>query len=100
MRVSALAVEQWPAKLVLELLDRARQRRLADVALLRGTREVQRAREGDEIADLLHFHGAIPPEIRATITYTRRNEIPPSYQRRIRRPRIAPTMAGTRTPAV
>jgi hypothetical protein len=55
--VVALAVEQRPAQLVLELLDGAGQRRLADVALLRGAGEVEGARESDEIAHLLHFHG-------------------------------------------
>ena len=63
MRVAALAVEQRPAQLMLELLDRAGQRRLADVALLGGAREIERARQGDEIADLLHFHGRESPSL-------------------------------------
>jgi hypothetical protein len=60
MGVSALAVEERSAQLVLQLLDRTRQRRLAYVALLGGSGEVQRPRQGDEIADLLHLHGGAP----------------------------------------
>ena len=60
MGVAALAVEQGAAELMLELLDGARQGRLADVALLRRPREIQRPGKRDEIAHLLHFHGAIP----------------------------------------
>ena len=48
------------AEFMLELLDGARQGRLADVALLRRPREVQGPGKRDEIAHLLHFHGAIP----------------------------------------
>ena len=58
MGVAALAVEERPAKLMLELLDGAGQRRLADVAALRRAREIELARERDEIADLLHLHRA------------------------------------------
>jgi len=52
----ALAAEQLAAKLLLEPLDRARQRRLGNVALLRRPREVERARRTEKIADLVHFH--------------------------------------------
>ena len=52
----ALAPEQEPAELVLELLDRAGQRRLGDVAVLRGAGEVQGRADREEVADLMHLH--------------------------------------------
>jgi hypothetical protein len=52
----ALAAEQEPAQLLLELLDGAGERRLGDVALLGGAREVERLADREEIADLVHFH--------------------------------------------
>ena len=73
MGVAAFAVEQRTAELVLELLDRAGQSRLADVALLGGAREIQRPRERDEVADLLHFHGSVPSAARRLITRSQRN---------------------------
>jgi hypothetical protein len=36
------------------------QRRLGDVAFLGGAREIQGARRGQEVADLVHFHGYRP----------------------------------------
>ncbi len=57
MRIAALAVEQRAAELMLKLLDGARQRRLADVALLGGAREVQRLAEREKVTDLMEFHG-------------------------------------------
>jgi hypothetical protein len=57
MGVGPLAMEQRPAELGFQLLDLAGQRRLGDVAPLGRAREVQRARQGQEIADLLHLHG-------------------------------------------
>src|SRR6516162_1495410 len=57
----ALASQQEPAELVLELLNRSRQRRLRNVAHLRRTREVQGLRHRQTIADLMHFHvGKLP----------------------------------------
>ena len=56
MRVRPLAVEQRPAELALEKLDRPRQRRLRDVAALGGAREVQFLGDGEEVADLVHLH--------------------------------------------
>ena len=58
----ALAPEQEPAELLLELLDRARQRRLGDVAVLGGAGEVQRLADREEVADLMHFHRRDPTE--------------------------------------
>jgi hypothetical protein len=57
MRIAALAVEKRPAQFVLQLLNGTRQCRLTDIALVSSPGEVQRTRERDEIADLLHFHG-------------------------------------------
>jgi hypothetical protein len=55
--IAPLAVEERSAELVLELLDGAGERRLADVALLRGAGEIEHLRQRHEVADLLHFHG-------------------------------------------
>ncbi len=49
LRGRPLAPEQVAAEFSLELLDRARQRRLGDVALVGGAREVQRPRDGKEV---------------------------------------------------
>ena len=56
VRLVALAVEQQPAQLLLEQLDRAGQRGLGDVALLGRAREVERLAQRHEVADLVHFH--------------------------------------------
>jgi len=55
-RVRPLAPVQVAAEFVLQLADRARQRGLRDIALLGGTREVQRAGDRQEVTDLVHFH--------------------------------------------
>ena len=60
MCVAALAVEEWSAKLVFELLYCAGEGGLTNVALLGRTGEVQRSREGYEVPDLLHFHDGPP----------------------------------------
>ena len=60
MRVRPLAVEQRPAELALEKLDRPRQRRLRDVAALRGAREIQFLGDGEEVANLVHLHRLAP----------------------------------------
>lgn len=52
----ALAPEQKAADLVLELLDRAAERRLGDVAFLGGAREVPRIADGEEISDVVNVH--------------------------------------------
>ncbi|MGY4435470.1 hypothetical protein ACVWWO_007947 [Bradyrhizobium sp. F1.13.1] len=56
LRRRPFAAKQIAAEFGLELLDRARQRRLRHVAVLGGTREVQELRHREEIADLMHFH--------------------------------------------
>src|SRR5215470_15606070 len=56
MRCTPLAADQQPAELCLKLLDGARQRRLRDVALLRGARKVQGLAKRNKIADLVQLH--------------------------------------------
>ncbi len=73
MGIPALAVEKRSAELVLQLLDCAGQCGLADVALLGGAREIQRACKGNEVAHLLHFHGRVPRSSGGEYLY-RRNE--------------------------
>jgi hypothetical protein len=58
VRQRPLAAEQQPVKLLLQLLDRARERWLSDVALLSRAREVQRSRHRKKVANLMHFHRA------------------------------------------
>ena len=60
VRVRPLAVEERPAELALEKLDRPRQRRLRDVAALGGAREVQFLGDGEEVANLVHLHRFVP----------------------------------------
>ena len=58
----ALAAQQQPAKLLFELLDRAGQCRLRDMALLGRAGEIQRVGDRQKIADLMHLHApAVPP---------------------------------------
>src|SRR5262249_22839150 len=52
---AALAVDQRSPQLLFELLDRASQRRLRDVTLLSGPREVQRLAKRNKIADLVQL---------------------------------------------
>src|SRR5262249_41987198 len=53
---AALTSDQQPPELLFEFLDRARERGLRHVALLRGAREVQRLAKGKKISDLIQFH--------------------------------------------
>ena len=59
VRVRPLAVEERPAKLRLQQLDRPCQRGLRDVAALRRAGEVQFPADGQEVADLMHLHSGI-----------------------------------------
>ena len=63
LRVRALAPEQVAAELAFELLDRARQRGLADVALFGAAGEIEVLRDREKIPHLMHFHrsGACDP---------------------------------------
>jgi hypothetical protein len=54
MRQLALAQQQQPAELLLELLDRPGQGRLRDIALLRRTREIQGVGESCGIVPRYH----------------------------------------------
>ena len=56
LRGRAFAPEQVAAQFRLELLDRPRQRRLGDVALVGRAREIQHPRDGEEVAYLMHLH--------------------------------------------
>ena len=56
LRRGAFAPKQIAAEFGFKLLDRPRQRRLGDVAIVSGAREVQQPRDGEEIADLMHLH--------------------------------------------
>ena len=61
MRQLALAAQQQAAKLLFELLDRAGQRRLRDMALLGRAGEIQRVGDRQKIADLMHLHAPAVP---------------------------------------
>ena len=61
LRCRPFAPEQVAAEFGLELLDRPRQRRLRNVALVGGAREIQRPRDGEEVPDLMHFHDRAAP---------------------------------------
>ncbi len=57
----ALAPQEQPAQLLFELLDRAGQRRLRDMALLGRPGEIQGFRNRQEVADLVHLHAVTVP---------------------------------------
>ncbi len=57
----AFAVKQRPAQLRLELLDRAGQRRLGDIALLRRPREARRLAHRQDVTHLMDLHGRSYP---------------------------------------
>ena len=65
------ALENLRAQLLLELLDRDRQRRLADEAMLRRPAEIAFLRDGDDIAQLVERH-------RSALRGTRRIAAPTS----------------------
>jgi hypothetical protein len=60
LRGGTLAAKQITTEFGLELLDRPRQRGLGHVALVGGAREVEHARDGEEVANLMHFHDRTP----------------------------------------
>ena len=60
LRGGPLAAKQVAAEFGLQLLDGPRQRRLRDVALVGGAREVEHARNREEVANLMHLHGRAP----------------------------------------
>src|SRR6516164_2358359 len=63
MRQLALAPQQQPAELLLELLDRPGQGRLRDIAVLRRTREIQGVGDRQKIAHLVHLHATTVPAV-------------------------------------
>ena len=60
LRGGALAAKQIAAEFGLQLLDGPRQRRLRDVALVGGAREVEYTRDRKEVANLMHLHDRAP----------------------------------------
>jgi len=56
LRGRAFAAKKIAAEFCLKLLDRPRQRRLGDIALIRGAGEVEHTRDGEEVANLMHLH--------------------------------------------
>ncbi len=60
LRRRPLAAKQVATEFGLELLDRPRQRRLGDVALVGRAREVEHAGDGEEVANLVHLHDRAP----------------------------------------
>src|SRR5262249_41481554 len=56
MGAASFATDQQAAKLLLELLNCARQRRLRDVAPIGGTRKVQRLAQRKKGLDLIELH--------------------------------------------
>jgi len=56
MGVLTLSVDKLTPELLLELLHALGQRRLRDVAHLRSTRDIQRARNGQKIPNLVQLH--------------------------------------------
>jgi hypothetical protein len=65
VREISLAAEQQSPDFVLELLDRAAQRRLGHVASLCRAREVAGLADGQEITNVVHVHGPLLARRRA-----------------------------------
>src|SRR4029450_12382298 len=57
LRGRALTAEQVAAEFGFQLLGGPRRRRLRDVALVGGAREVEYTRHRKEVANLMHLHG-------------------------------------------
>ena len=60
LRGGALTAKQVAAEFCFQLLDGPRQRRLRDVALVGGAREIEYPRDREEVANLMHLHGRAP----------------------------------------
>jgi len=54
---AALAMKQRAAQFLFQELDGARKRGLRNVALFRGAREIEFPGHGEELTNLVHFHG-------------------------------------------
>jgi hypothetical protein len=55
-RLRPLAPEELAAKLALEMLDCAGERRLGDAALFRRAGKIERPSNGKKVSDLMHLH--------------------------------------------
>ena len=69
-----LAPEEVSSELRFKLLDRARKRRLRDIAVLRCAREVERARDRQKVSDLIHFHRGSPLRAKSGLSPAHRVE--------------------------
>ena len=67
----AITGKQQPAELIFQLLDGARQRRLRDIAALRGTPEIQRLARAEEVTDFMQFH-----DVPRQVSYPTRIPVP------------------------
>ena len=76
LRGGALAAKQVAAEFGFQLLDGPRQRRLRDVALVGGAREVEYTRNRKEVANLMHLHGRAPVNGAGERTRSRRPMTP------------------------
>ena len=68
LRGGTLAAKQVAAEFGFELLDGPRQRRLRDVALVGGAREVEYSCDREEVAYLMHLHGRASVCLDRTVT--------------------------------
>jgi hypothetical protein len=59
----ALAAEERAAKFLFELLDRAGERRLRDIAFFGSPREIQAPRHGKKVSNLMHLHVRFMPQV-------------------------------------
>jgi hypothetical protein len=99
MRSRPLAMEQEAAELVLQELDGTRERWLRHVAFLGRAGEVQLSAQGEEIPDLMHFHGIAS---QCTVTSRPRFGLPNHRGRAISQLVVAatnPALAGLGRPA-
>ncbi len=61
LRLRALAAEQVAAELTFKLADGAGERGLGHMAFLGSAGKIERARHGEEVADLMHLHKKTRP---------------------------------------
>lgn len=60
MSEAALTVEKRPAEFIFQKLDRARQSRLRNIALLGRPGEIQLLGDGQEVSNLADLHCTLP----------------------------------------
>jgi hypothetical protein len=68
MSPRAFSAEEGAIKLLFELLDRAGERWLSDIAFFGRPREIQASRHGKKISDLMHLHARFMPQVRPYCT--------------------------------